>query len=71
MLEGALIWDKTHEERPDGNKLKWFIGEDIYTVFDRLTGQSPTGDRPEWLQPIEEVLEGTLSGDLVEHSLGQ
>lgn len=66
MLEGALIWDTTYE---DTGKGRWFIGEDMYTVFNRLTEQMPEGERPDWLNSIEEILEGKRSEDIKEHGL--
>jgi hypothetical protein len=67
MLEGALIWNNTYEE----NDNRWYIGEDMYTVFNRLTEQMPEGERPDWLQPIEDVLEGKRTEDVKEHGLGK
>ncbi|OAA73852.1 autoinducer 2 sensor kinase/phosphatase luxQ [Cordyceps fumosorosea ARSEF 2679] len=66
MLEGALIWDTTYE---DTGKGRWFIGEDMYTVFNRLTEQMPEGERPDWLNSIEEILEGKRLEDIKEHGL--
>lgn len=68
MLEGALIWNNTYEENHDGTR--WFIGENMYTVFNRLTEQLPEGERPEFLQPIEDILDGVSSEDVKEHSIG-
>jgi len=68
MLEGALIWNNTYEEN---DKPRWYIGEDMYTVFNRLTEQMPEGERPDWLQPIEDVLEGKRTEDVKEHGLGK
>lgn len=65
MLEGALIWNNTWEESDD----RWFLGEDMYTVFNRLTEQMPEGERPDWLQPIEDLLEGKRSEDVKEHGM--
>lgn len=66
MLEGALIWENTYE---DTDKSRWFIGEDMYTVFNRLTEQMPDGERPDWLNSIEEILEGKRAEDFQEHGL--
>ncbi|KAM0667337.1 hypothetical protein ACQRIT_003646 [Beauveria bassiana] len=66
MLEGALIWYTTYEDTEKG---RWFIGEDMYTVFNRLTEQMPEGERPDWLNSIEEILEGNRSEDIKEHGL--
>lgn len=69
MLEGALIWNNTYERTNHASR--WFIGENIYTVFNRLTEQLPEGEQPEWLRAIEDVLEGRVSEELVEHGLGK
>ena len=69
MLEGALIWDRTHEENHDGTK--WFVGQNMYTVFSRLAAQLTDGDRPDFLQPIELILEGKISEDVKEHGIGE
>lgn len=68
MLEGALIWNKAHEESGGG---RWFIGENMYTVFNRLTDQLRDGELPEWLKHIEDVLEGKLPEDVREHVIGR
>ncbi|PHH67070.1 hypothetical protein CDD81_4465 [Ophiocordyceps australis] len=67
MLEGALIWNTTYEETHDGSP--WYIGQDMYTVFNRLAEQLPEGEEPEFLQPIEDILEGKLTEDVREHAL--
>ncbi|KND91308.1 Hybrid signal transduction histidine kinase J [Tolypocladium ophioglossoides CBS 100239] len=67
MLEGALIWNNTYEEKHDESR--WFIGENMYKVFNRLTEQLPEGERPEFLQPIEAILDGRSSEDVKEHSI--
>lgn len=69
MLEGALIWNNTYEESHDGSR--WFIGENMYTVFNRLTEQLPEGERPEFLRPIEDILDLRSSEDVKEHSIGE
>ncbi|KAJ2974880.1 hypothetical protein NQ176_g5825 [Zarea fungicola] len=66
MLEGALIWNNTYEDTEKG---RWFIGEDMYTVFNRLTEQMAEGERPNWLNSIEEILEGKSTEDIKEHGL--
>ncbi|KAM4058100.1 histidine kinase-, DNA gyrase b-, and HSP90-like ATPase domain-containing protein [Hirsutella rhossiliensis] len=67
MLEGALIWNNTYEENHDGSR--WFIGENMYTVFNRLTEQLPEGERPEFLRPIEDILDGKSTEDVEEHAI--
>lgn len=69
MLEGALIWNNTHEENHDGTR--WFIGENMYTVFNRLTAQLEDGERPEFLGPIEDILDGKTLEDVHEHGIGK
>lgn len=68
MLEGALIWNNTYEETHDVSR--WFIGENMYTVFNRLTEQLPEGERPEFLRPIEDILDGKSTEDVEEHVIG-
>ncbi|EQK99227.1 ATPase-like, ATP-binding domain protein [Ophiocordyceps sinensis CO18] len=67
MLEGALIWNNTCEENHDGSR--WFIGENMYTVFNRLTEQLAEGERPEFLRPIEDILDGKSTEDVEEHAI--
>lgn len=55
MLEGALIWDNDNQNSKNS---EWFIGENVYTVFNRLTEQLAEGEKPDFLQPIEAVLNG-------------
>jgi hypothetical protein len=68
LLEGSLIWDKA-EELSQGNR--WFIGQNMYTVFNRLTDRLPEGERPEFLQPIEDILDGKISEGLRLHTIGE
>lgn len=67
MLEGALIWNNTHEENHDGTR--WFVGENMYKVFNRLTAQLADGERPEFLEPIELILDGRVAEDVKEHGI--
>lgn len=67
MLEGSLIWDKAEELSK--NK-RWFINQNMYTVFNRLTEQLPEGERPEFLQPAEDILDGKVTDGIREHKLG-
>ncbi|PFH55975.1 hypothetical protein XA68_17249 [Ophiocordyceps unilateralis] len=67
MLEGALIWDSTYEENHDGSR--WFVGQNMYTVFNRLTEQLPEGERPEFLRPIEDIIDGLSTEDVREHTI--
>ena len=69
MLEGALIWNNTHEENHDGTR--WFVGENMYKVFNRLTAQLADGERPEFLEPIELILDGRVAEDVMEHGIGK
>ncbi|GJN70498.1 hypothetical protein PLIIFM63780_002910 [Purpureocillium lilacinum] len=69
MLEGALIWNNTYEENHDGSG--WFIGKNMYTVFNRLTQQLAEGERPEFLRPIEDILDGKSKEDVKEHAIDE
>ncbi|KAL2210625.1 hypothetical protein CC79DRAFT_524736 [Sarocladium strictum] len=66
LLEGSLIWDKA-EELSKSNR--WFIGQNMYAVFNRLTDQLPEGERPEFLQPIEDILDGRIFEGVREHRI--
>lgn len=68
MLEGALIWNNFSEDHQD--RSRWYIGENMYTVFSRLTEQK-SEQRPEWLESVEDILEGRITADLKEHGLGK
>ena len=57
MLEGALVWDKTENEKEAD---RWYLGQSVYTVFNRLTEHLPEGARPQFLEPINEVLSGKI-----------
>ncbi|KAI9171808.1 autoinducer 2 sensor kinase/phosphatase luxQ [Paramyrothecium foliicola] len=67
MLEGALIWNNTWDDQ-DGNR--WYIGENMTTVFNRLTEYPSPDECPEWLLPIDEIFEGGDPDDVVEHGIG-
>lgn len=67
LLEGSLIWDKA-EELSKTNR--WLIGQNMYAVFNRLTEQLPEGERPEFLQPIEDILDGKILEGVCEHRIG-
>ncbi|KAL7793230.1 hypothetical protein V8C37DRAFT_107224 [Trichoderma ceciliae] len=67
MLEGALIWNSAAEDNHE--RSRWFIGENMYTVFNRLTEQVSDEERPQWLQPIEDILEGRNNEVVKEHGL--
>ncbi|KAL7939112.1 hypothetical protein V8C35DRAFT_756 [Trichoderma chlorosporum] len=67
MLEGALIWNSASEDNHE--KSRWFIGENMYSVFDRIAGRELDGGRLKWLQPIEDILEGRSNEDVKEHGL--
>lgn len=69
MLEGALIWNNTYEDNHDSSR--WYIGENMYTVFNRLVDQLPEGEQLEFLQPIEDILQGMTTEDVKEHGLGK
>lgn len=67
MLEGALIWDSHF----DANGSKWYIGENVYDVFNRLNSQLPEGQMPHFLKPLEAILAGQVSEDIQEHEMGE
>lgn len=58
MLEGALIWDTTTDDNNHREDRRWYIGENVYQVFNRLTERLGEGEQPKFLQPIEAVLKG-------------
>ncbi|KAL2133801.1 hypothetical protein VTI74DRAFT_1658 [Chaetomium olivicolor] len=65
MLEGALIWNSQY----DNNESRWYIGEDVYEVFNRLNAELPEGQMPPFLKPLESVLSGKATEDLEEHEI--
>ncbi|KAG5929477.1 hypothetical protein E4U42_005741 [Claviceps africana] len=67
MLEGALIWNNTHEDSHDSSR--WYIGENVYSVFNRLTDQLDQGGQLDFLQPIEDILDRKYSEEVKEHGL--
>lgn len=67
MLEGALIWNSASEDNHE--KSRWYVGENMYTVFNRIAERASDGDRPTWLRPIEDILEGRSNEDVKEHGL--
>lgn len=68
MLEGALIWNNTYEDSHDSSR--WYIGENMYSVFSRLTNQVAEGEQLGFLQPIEDILDRKYSEEVKEHGLG-
>lgn len=69
MFEGALIWNSATEDNHE--RSRWFVGENMYTVFDRLTEQAHDAGHPQWLQPIEDILGGRTNEDVKEHGIGK
>ncbi|GAB0143973.1 hypothetical protein EsHS_00004470 [Epichloe bromicola] len=67
MLEGALIWNNTYEDSHDSSR--WYIGENMYSVFSRLTNQVAEGEQLGFLQPIEDILDRKYSEEVKEHGL--
>ncbi|KAK2749068.1 histidine kinase hhk6p [Colletotrichum kahawae] len=67
MLEGALIWDSEEESNHDNSD--WFIGQDMYDVFNRLNPQLKTGERPKFLRPIEDIIAGGKTEEVAEHGM--
>lgn len=67
MLEGALIWNTTYEDSHEPSR--WYVGEDMYTVFNRLAGKVTEGEQPHFLGPIEDILDGKCKEEVSEHGL--
>lgn len=67
MLEGALIWDSSCDSDP---KSRWYLGQDVYDVFNRLNPELPEGQMPPFLEPLESVLTGQATADFQEHEIG-
>ncbi|CCE35215.1 related to histidine kinase [Claviceps purpurea 20.1] len=68
MLEGALIWNNnTHEDSHDSSR--WYIGENMYSVFHRLTNQVAQGEQLDFLQSIEDILDRKYTEEVKEHGL--
>jgi PAS domain S-box-containing protein len=68
MLEGALIWNNTWEDNAESNR--WYVGENMTTVFNRLVEYAPIDERPDWLQPVDDIFDGKVNDDVVEHRIG-
>lgn len=68
MLEGAMIWDMNSEDNLENTR--WFVGKNVYKVFNRLTEHVAKGVQLEFLQPIEDIINGYSDGIGVdEHQL--
>ncbi|KAK0734425.1 hsp90-like protein [Lasiosphaeria miniovina] len=65
MLEGALIWGSNCEN----NGSSWYIGENVYDVFNRLNSQLPEGQMPPFLIPLDCILSGRATEDFQEHEM--
>ncbi|KAK2020979.1 hsp90-like protein [Colletotrichum zoysiae] len=68
MLEGALIWDSNGEDSTPPHS-SWFIGQNMYEVFNRLNPQLKTGEHPKFLRPVEDILAGGKSEEVAEHGM--
>ncbi|ODA79008.1 hypothetical protein RJ55_04598 [Drechmeria coniospora] len=66
MLEGALLWNNIDE---DNRGSQWFIGQNIYTVFSRLTRRRQDCKQLEFLRPIDDILDASSGGNVKEHSI--
>ena len=66
MLEGALIWDSNC----DTSGSRWYIGQNVFDVFNRLSSQLPEGQMPPFLKPLKSILSGQNKNDLQEHQIG-
>lgn len=67
LLEGSLIWDALSPEL----SASWFIGKDVYEVFNNLNQQLPDGQTPAFLQPLESILRGKSPVELQDHKFGK
>lgn len=67
LLEGSLIWDALSPEL----SASWFIGKDVYEVFNSLNQQLPDGQTPAFLQPLESILGGKSPVELQDHKFGK
>ncbi|CRK43660.1 hypothetical protein BN1723_005767 [Verticillium longisporum] len=67
MLEGALIWDLNDGDHTRDSS--WYIGEDMYDVFNRLNTQLAPGEEPKFLRPIEGILDGKQRELVEEHGI--
>jgi hypothetical protein len=61
MLEGALAYD---------SESRWYIGENVYRVFDRLNSMVADGPFPPFLEPIEPILSGTAHESTQDYEIG-
>ncbi|KLU88022.1 hypothetical protein MAPG_07009 [Magnaporthiopsis poae ATCC 64411] len=71
MLEGSLSWDATGEryrDHEDGSR--WYLGHNMYEVFNRLNSHLEDGERPPFLEPVESILAGRSTEDIQEHGIG-
>ncbi|ESA43824.1 autoinducer 2 sensor kinase/phosphatase luxQ, variant [Neurospora crassa OR74A] len=64
LLEGSLIWDALS---PECGSSSWFIGKDVYEVFNNINQQLPDGQTPAFLQPLESILGGKSPVELQDH----
>lgn len=69
MLEGALIEGARGGTSTDEHGPPWYIGEDVYKVFGRLSNKEPRDERAEFLQPIEAIIISQTTEDLREHEI--
>jgi hypothetical protein len=61
MLEGALVYDSGS---------KWYIGENVYNVFNQLNSRVANGPFPPFLEPIEPILSGTAHESTRDYEIG-
>jgi hypothetical protein len=69
MLEGALPCDVTGEAENDHDS-QWFVGECMYEMSNHLNPDRSAGERPSFLQPIEDILNGKVAEGMEEHVSG-
>jgi hypothetical protein len=64
MLEGALV-HRDQTSPSDKNESKWYIGQDLFDVFDKLKGQ-----RPPFLALVDSMLAGRAVFSIKEDEIG-
>lgn len=68
MLEGALMWESNGDDNA-ANQPSWFLGQNMYEVFNRLNPQLKTGERPKFLRPVEDIFAGGKTEEVAEHGM--
>ncbi|KAL1890484.1 hypothetical protein Cpir12675_005378 [Ceratocystis pirilliformis] len=68
LLEGGLVGNGIPDDT-DANGRGWFIGHDVYEVFDGLVKLKPDEENGTFLRPIESVLMGNDPEHVMEHKI--